>query len=469
MFRISSTAPAKSVLSPDLRLLSSFSMAKFFCALFFTLTAAQCFAQDGQVWTLTDAALRQRAVIITSLDADGAQVRDANSSAAVRLEGWDDLVMLSRGGPGGNSIGAGPFAAGLWSGDRFLGNPKSFSGESLLWDSSSLGTVKIGLGQLAYIIRPAQPVAVDNPREQDVVQLANGDSASGIVGSIDATSVSVQSTGDPAPVPLDSVRAILMSTPHRKSGTEKRGVRVTLADGSIVTAASIKLTSGTLALSMPDGQSLSAAFKDVTSIEQINGPISWLCQRVPSEDVQTPFWGGDPIWPTRVGLSVEGRPLAFGTRTYSHGIGVHAYSRLSYALDGTYAALRTGYSITGDSPLADLTVRIKLDGKAAYESSHVRSTSVTDGVVVDLHDARTLTLEVDYGPAGDVQGRLAWLDPVLMKTIPPGKAVNDPQEIPATKPADANVEDHSSTDIAAPATAPVPPPGVEAQPDDGLK
>jgi hypothetical protein len=439
------------------------------------LLTGRCFGQDSQVWTLTDAGLRQQAVLVTALDGDGAQVRDASGTGPVHLAAWDDLVMLSRGGAAPPAFG-GKMTAGLWSGDRITGSPVSFSGETLVWTNPWFGNLKIGLSQLAYVIRVIRPDAnqladvpgLDDIRQQDIVQLANGDTAAGIVTSLDGTSVSVQSTGDPVPVPLDSVRAILMTTPHRKSGQEKRGVRVTVDDGSIVTASSVKLTDGTLAMTRSDGQILSVAFKSVTSIEQVNGPISWLSERVPSEDIQTPFWGGDPRWPTRVGAAVDGRPLVFAGRAYPHGIGVHAYSRLSYALDSTYVALRTGYAITGDSPLADLTVRIKLDGKTVYESGHVRSTVLADPIVVDVRGARILSLEVDYGPAGDVQGRLAWLDPVLMKSMP-GKSVN------GAEPATTRSSGQSMEILTAPAgvvpdaAAPMAPPGIVLQPDEGAK
>jgi len=427
------------------------------------MSAGRCLAQDRQVWNLTDAAMRQRAVSLTAIDADGALVSDPSGTGASQSVPWDDLVMLGRSAAPA-AAGGSAFTAGLWSGDRFMGKPQSFSGQTLVWDSPLLGSVKIPLSQLAFVIRSGQTAPPDDPRDQDIVQLANGDTAAGIVTSLDANAVSVQSTGDPVPVPLSSVRAILLTTPHRKSGAEKRGIRVTIDDGSIATASSVKLTGATFAISLSDGQSASLPLKSVVSIEQINGPISWLCERAPSEDVQTPFWGSDPTWPTRIGASVDGRPLVFGTRAYPHGIGVHAYSRLSYVLDGSYAAIRLGYAITGESPLADLTVRIKLDGKTAYEAVHVRSSAVVEGLVVDLRGARTLTMEVDYGPAGDVQGRMAWLDPVLMKTMPPVKPVNDTEPAPATQNSDqpTTVPDGA---IAPPATAPVVPPGIVSQPD----
>jgi hypothetical protein len=79
-----------------------------------------------------------------------------------------------------------------------------------------------------------------------------------------------------------------------------------------------------------------------------------------------------------------------------------------------------------------------------------------------------LSLEVDYGPAGDVQGRLAWLDPVLMKSMP-GKSVN------GAEPATTRSSGQSMEILTAPAgvvpdaAAPMAPPGIVLQPDEGAK
>jgi hypothetical protein len=36
-------------------------------------------------------------------------------------------------------------------------------------------------------------------------------------------------------------------------------------------------------------------------------------------------------------------------------------------------------------------------------------------ITVDLKDAKLLTLECDYGDAGDTQARLNWLQPALLR------------------------------------------------------
>jgi hypothetical protein len=101
---------------------------------------------------------------------------------------------------------------------------------------------------------------------------------------------------------------------------------------------------------------------------------------------------------------------------FAHGIGVHSYSRLVFPIDPTCKAFRTKFAIDGDQPWADVTVRIKLDDRVAMEKPHVTSGTLSDVIKLDLKDARSLTLEVDYGENYDVQDRLNWIEPALLRS-----------------------------------------------------
>ena len=102
---------------------------------------------------------------------------------------------------------------------------------------------------------------------------------------------------------------------------------------------------------------------------------------------------------------------------------MHSYSRLSWDLDGTFEAVRTRYAIdTGQAnTIADVTVRILLDGKVVYEQPHVRAGTLSPVIVVDIKSAMKLTLEVDYGDNMDTQDRLNWIEPALLKHKPTAK------------------------------------------------
>jgi hypothetical protein len=97
---------------------------------------------------------------------------------------------------------------------------------------------------------------------------------------------------------------------------------------------------------------------------------------------------------------------------------VHSYSKLVFPIDPTCKSFRTQFAIDGDQPWADCTVRVKLDAKIAFEKQHVTSGVLSDVVKLDLNGAKTLTLEVDYGENYDVQDRLNWIEPAMLRTTP---------------------------------------------------
>ena len=128
-----------------------------------------------------------------------------------------------------------------------------------------------------------------------------------------------------------------------------------------------------------------------------------------------------------VDATLDGDPIRFADQTYAHGIGVHSYSRLSFAIDPSILAFRTRYAIDGPQPYANVTVRIKLDGRIAYEQADVMAGKLWGPLVVETRGAKTLTLEVDYGKNQDVQDRFNWIEPALLRYVP--------KPAPAPKPA----------------------------------
>jgi hypothetical protein len=170
----------------------------------------------------------------------------------------------------------------------------------------------------------------------------------------------------------------------------------------------------------------------VTSIEQMNGPISWLTQHRLVQNIYRPFFAEN--FPARFDRSVDGNQTIHERFSqFHHGIGCHSFSKLVYDLDGTYAAFRTQFVVDSDSPLADVTVRILLDDKAVVERKNLKAGRIESPIVVPLNNAKKLSLEVDYGENYATEGRFAWLDPALLRAMPP-VAATEPAGASATQP-----------------------------------
>jgi hypothetical protein len=222
-------------------------------------------------------------------------------------------------------------------------------------------------------------------------------------------------------VPIVTVIRIAFAATGSFATPVGQSFRIKLTDGSSITTTDLSATDNQLAFAINEKppRKVQVPLDQVVMIEQLNGPISWLSSRLPIESEQIPYFSGSPSWPARMDTTVDGSPLRFNSQTFEHGIGVHAYSRLTYKIEDGWKTFRTQYAIDSTQearrPLADITVRIKLDGKTVHEQSHVRAGVISPVIRLDLNGEKTLTLEADYGDGGDTQDHLNWIEPSLLR------------------------------------------------------
>lgn len=394
-----------------------------------TISASVAPAEDG--WLLTTAQFKTDSVSLKAFDASGAKVASL-SGGAERTVSMEDFLDLSRSLP--VAQGAGRFVLHLSGGDHLGGEPVGLKGDALVWKNADLGEISVPGSKLIAITPPGQSAPTDRQHE-DVVRLSNGDTVHGIIAAMAADSITVQTASGNVPVPISAVASINFAiTPG--SGSAERGFRVRLDDGSSLVGSDARLDGDHLIVSLDKDGDRKIELAHVEAIEQVNGPVSWLSSRTPSEALYYRFLGG-PCEPAFYADRAWGgqRRIDFKGRAIAHGIGVHALSQLSWTLDGKYQAFRTRYAIEGDpGGIADATVRIKSDGRVVYEKSHVRSGRLSPVILEDLSGIKTLTLEVDGGTAYS-QDTLDWIEPALLKHRPTEPALPDPDEAdPATQP-----------------------------------
>ena len=416
-------------------------------------------------WTLTTADFRSKQVDLVAIDGKGARFADKS------VVPFAELLLLDRElDPKQQQAAAagGKFVLFLAGGEQFRGEPVKLEGETLHWTSPAVGAMQVPLRQVTSLVRaatttgqpqpqqPQQPIApppqaAEEQRTEDVITLANGDMLRGIVTNISGEGVTVQAGGNETPVPLDGIRSVVFASTAGAAAANNqqqqagRAFRVRLDDGSVVTAPQLRTAAtDTLVLTLADKSTRNIPLESVATIEQLNGPVSWLSSRPPAENVQTPLL--DTTRPARMDRTVTGKPIRFGDRTYARGIGVAPYSRITWPIDakarGDYQTFRTQYAIEGAGQYADVTVRVKLDDKVVHERQKLIAGELSPVVLVPLGaNAKTLTLEVDFGGNYGVQDRFNWIEPALVKGsgAPPAppSAPSTTKPAPATPPAPA--------------------------------
>jgi hypothetical protein len=361
---------------------------------------------------LTTADFKTQQVALKGIESGGLKVTSGDSDQPQTIP-LDRFLDVQRAGSPAIASTA-KFVLQLTGGDKLFGEPVNLTAEAMIWKNPTLGEVAIPTARLLGVTRG--PVAVLAPAgREDIVTLLNGDSVHGIIASMTSDKVAVQTAGNAnTDVPLSSVATInFAATPGNNA--IQRGFRVGIDDGSSLVGSDARLDAGNLVLALGKNVERKIALSHVVAIEQVNGPVSWLSSRPPSEMIYYPFIGPqrqpaafvDRRWDSAAPIEFKGEPFA-------HGIAVHAFSRLTWPLDGKYAAFRILYAVEGDSSLADVTVRIKLDDKVVYEQKHVRAGALSPPIVQELNGAKSLTLEVDGG-AAYAQDVLDWIEPALLK------------------------------------------------------
>ncbi|HLL88793.1 MAG TPA: NPCBM/NEW2 domain-containing protein, partial [Tepidisphaeraceae bacterium] len=272
----------------------------------------------------------------------------------------------------------------------------------------------VPLTQLTAITRGPAPVSkLDRPAAEDVVRLLNGDVVRGIITEVTADALTVAAGDASTPLQVASIASVRFATAGAEA-TVRPAFRVALDDGSAASADAIAFDGATWTLSaanQPDAQVSSAR---VVAIDHLAGPLAWLSSLPPAEQVYTPYLTEQ--FPPRLDQSVTGGPIQFGEQTFARGIGVHARTTLTWEM-GTagYGTFRTRYAVADGAPLASPVVRVRVDGNVVHEAT-ARPGDLSAVVTADVSTARTLTLEVDFSPAGHAtQARVNWIEPALLR------------------------------------------------------
>lgn len=400
-------------------------------------------ARGQDVWTVTGADFAEQRLAVLSVDDQSVRVRNV-AGEALTLS-WNSLLELDRGLSAAARQAARPagLVLCLANGDRIAGQPAGMADESIQWNAA-FGMVTIALRDVRQISSPAAETvagAADDAPLQDTVLLANGDRLSGVVDTVDAESLRLSVDGEITPLPWDSVVSVQFAStgePVRAAdpvNTPPRGFRVTLAGDSRLTVRSVATAGDQLKLIGAAGER-SVPLKGVLAIEHLNGPVLWLTSIPPQEATHDPYFARLRL-PPRLGRNVTGTTeirAAAGDRAARAGVGMASASRITWTLPDGYAAFRGQAAVDGNLPHANMVLRVRLDDRVAWELAEFTAASPPPLIVLPLQGSRTLTLEVDYGKTLDVQDRVNWIEPALLRQAPATPPSASPAE-PATQPA----------------------------------
>ncbi|MHC4997293.1 MAG: NPCBM/NEW2 domain-containing protein, partial [Planctomycetota bacterium] len=121
-------------------------------------------------------------------------------------------------------------------------------------------------------------------------------------------------------------------------------------------------------------------------------------------------------WTYRRNRNVGNRPLRLAGRVYPRGLGVHARSSLTYALDGAFDQFAATIGIddaVGEGGLVAFVVQV--DGQERYRSPTLRGAQAPTAIMLDVKGGQTLTLAVAFAGNADIGDWANWADARLIR------------------------------------------------------
>ena len=322
----------------------------------------------------------------------------------------------------------------MHGGDRLFGRLRG--GRAELIDLEVAGGIHLGLAldEIASLVFPERipklgSVAPVPAEEGDRIYRRAGSGLDVIDGGIeeftaDGVKIHGEIVGDKT-LAWSEVAALFVEelgagpAPRAEKGVP---VAVDLVDGGRLRGALEGLSEKGCSLETLNGDLVLVPLEAVELLLVDDGAVAFLSSIEPSEAPPSlPF--GDDLgmrWPHRVDRTVLGGRLAAGGRVHARGLGVHAPSRMTWKLDGTWKHLRALVAVDDEAKRlpapGSVVFRVLVDGVERFESRelHAGDAPVPTGTI-DLAGAKELVLEVDPSDGSTVADRADWLSPLLTR------------------------------------------------------
>jgi hypothetical protein len=392
------------------------AVAPLSLALPLSFLAASPSSESGKLW------IESREGTLTSRSLEGLEVRSLSELGAValRVEGCDEpdpAGALER-----------RAKVSLVGGDRVRAAVGGGEGDSLSVELAGGVALTLDVGEIYAIEFDARaPAGLERaPSGDRLVWVRPGgfDKVDGTLEGFSAEGVVFDSVLGSRTFAWSEVAALFVEPLEEPRALAAGAVAVDLADGGRLCGELARWSAEGLSLALDGQRTLELASGAVREVTLADGSVAFLSQFEPAL-VREGWSEGDGVgmnWPWQRDLSVVGKPLAAGGRVWPRGLGVHAPSRLEFALDGGWKSLRGAVAIDDSVRLfaykGSVEFSIFLDEKPepAWRSGRVRGGEAPLALpALELGGVKRIALVVDMDERSFVADRADWLRLLLVR------------------------------------------------------
>ncbi len=318
----------------------------------------------------------------------------------------------------------------LANGDRLAAHPQTIddTAAQIQWQAfPAWKLLRVPLETIAGFVLeiPEIPIrrqrilrAVMNRAEKtDLVDLQNGDQASGEFVALTSEELRLQSQVGETKIPRRNVRFVtmnreLMSFPKRTGPA----LLLSLIDGSQITVTEAQMKpENRLAVKAVFGAELELPLTAIIAIRGLGGRAVYLSDLTPTEYKHQPYLKDH--WELKADKNVLGLPLRLGGEEFPKGLGLHSRSVVRYDLKGEYQSFQALAGIDSQTVSGgNVIFAVDVDGKTVLETQPQTARNRAIKLpIIPLVDAKQFTLRVEFSEFGDVRDYANFCDAVLIK------------------------------------------------------
>lgn len=255
----------------------------------------------------------------------------------------------------------------------------------------------------------------DEPRDSEVLWLANGDRLSGGFLGLTAQKVSLQREGGDASIDRSGVVALgfdpaVVSYPAPKLPF----LELTFLDGSRLGVSECKIDQGHLVAVTRFGATIRPALNDLAQVYVRSESVSYLSDR---KEAHVEYVGYLGTHRSKFGrnTTLDGRVLKVAGQPYERGLGTQSRTLLAYRIGPKDSRFQATVGLDDRAgPLGSVVFRVLVDGKEKFVTPSMTVRDAPRTIDLDISKAKILILMTEFGDRGDVQDHADWVDARLI-------------------------------------------------------
>ena len=341
---------------------------------------------------------------------------------------FDRLVKLTREGASPPTNAEGGEIVLFPDGDRIVRCKVGKTSEFAVGvHSFALEDLSIPLdGILGLILNtPSDPAAADaliarvrtEPRESEVVWLANGDKLPGLFAGLDEKKLTFQATTGKLELPRSDSGVIALGFAQGQVSYRRPAgpyLELTLLDGSRLGVTRARVERGQVVGTTRFDAEVRLPIGELALVHALNGPVAYLSDRETSGAIYEPYVG--PTRNYRRNATVAGEVLRVGGRPFDRGLGTQSRTLLVYTLEPGAKRFQAQVALDDRAgPLGSVVFKVRVDRTIRYESPPMTAGEPPRSIDIDLAGAKALILMTEFGERGDVQDLADWIEARIIR------------------------------------------------------